>query len=83
MAKPIPVLPEVPSMMVPPGFNLPSRSASSIIFKAIRSLIELPGLVDSTFANTIAGISLVILFNLTKGVFPIVSKILLYHMLQR
>ena len=83
MAKPMPVLPEVPSMMVPPGFNLPSRSASSIIFNAIRSLIELPGLVDSTFANMIAGIALVILFNLTKGVFPIVSKILLYHMLQR
>ena len=44
-----------------------------------RSFTELPGLNDSTFANTKASISLTILFNLTKGVFPIVSKIFLQY----
>ena len=76
-AKPIPVFPDVPSTIVPPGFNLPSDSASSTIFKAILSFTELPGLKYSTLASTVASISLVILFNLTIGVFPIVSRILL------
>ena len=40
----MPVLPDVPSMIVPPGFSRPARSASSIILTAIRSLIELPGI---------------------------------------
>ena len=73
-AKPIPVLPDVPSTIVPPGFNLPSFSASSIILIAILSFTELPGLKYSTLANTKASISAVILFNLTNGVFPIVSN---------
>ena len=83
IAKPIPVFPDVPSIMVPPGFKIPLFSASSIIFKAIRSLIEFPGFVVSILAKTVAEISLVMLFNFTKGVLPIVSKILLYHMLQK
>ena len=76
-ARPIPVLPDVPSTIVPPFTNLPSFSASSTIFSAIRSLTELPGLKNSTLANTVASISLTILFNLTNGVLPIVSRILL------
>ena len=47
------MLPDVPSTIVPPGFNRPARSASSIIFTAMRSLIELPGLNVSTFASTV------------------------------
>ncbi|MNQ92364.1 hypothetical protein D3C85_1077890 [compost metagenome] len=82
MASPIPVFPEVPSIMVPPGFSLPLFSASSIILTAIRSLMELPGLVVSILARIVPGTFLVIVFNFTNGVFPIVSKILLYHMLQ-
>ena len=50
MASPMPVLPDVPSMIVPPGLSFPDFSASSIIFTAIRSLIELPGLVVSILA---------------------------------
>ena len=46
----MPVLPDVPSMIVPPGFSFPARSASSIIWIAIRSLIEFPGLKVSTLA---------------------------------
>ena len=51
----MPVLPDVPSMIVPPGFSSPARSASSIILTAIRSLIELPGLKVSIFARTVGG----------------------------
>jgi hypothetical protein len=46
----MPVLPDVPSMIVPPGLSFPARSASSIIWIAMRSLIELPGLNVSTLA---------------------------------
>ena len=59
-ARPIPVFPEVPSTIVPPGFNNPEASASSIILSAIRSLTEFPGLKLSTFASTKASISEVI-----------------------
>ncbi len=73
-ASPIPVFPEVPSIIVPPGINLPSASASSIIAKAIRSLTEFPGLKVSYFANTRPGISAANLLILTSGVFPMVSR---------
>src|SRR4029450_1608851 len=57
MARPMPVLPDVPSMMVPPGFSRPSRSASSIILTAMRSLMELPGLKVSSLTSTCTGTS--------------------------
>src|SRR5262245_51261091 len=75
MARPMPVLPDVPSMMVLPGFRRPSRSASSIIRTAMRSLIELPGLNVSTFASTVAGIRpRVILLIRMSGVSPMASR---------
>ena len=74
-AKPIPVFPEVPSIMVPPGCKRPSASASVIICKAILSFTEFPGLNVSYFESTKHGNSLVSTFSLTKGVFPIVSNI--------
>jgi hypothetical protein len=52
MARPTPVLPEVGSMMVPPGFSRPDRSASSTIDSAILSLIEPPGLARSDLIQT-------------------------------
>ena len=61
-------------MIVPPGFNLPSASASSIMVNAMRSLTELPGLKVSYLARTKQGSSSVILFTLTNGVLPIVSS---------
>ena len=78
-ARPIPVLPLVPSIIVPPGFIFPSFSATSSIFKAMRSLIELPGLKYSTLAKTVQGSCFVILLSFIKGVLPIVSRILLSH----
>ena len=76
-ARPIPVFPLVPSITVPPGLIKPSASASSIICNAILSLTEFPGLVVSTLASTNALMSLVSRFNFTKGVLPIVSRMLL------
>ena len=71
-----PVFPEVVSTTVEPGFNKPFFSAASIICIAILSLVEWPGLKDSNLAYTVAGISLVTSFSLTKGVLPIRPRML-------
>ncbi len=47
----MPVLPEVASMMVLPGCSSPEISACSIIHRAVRSLIEPPGLLPSSLAQ--------------------------------
>ncbi len=70
----MPVLPDVHSIIVPPGFILPSASAFSIILSAMRSLVECPGLKYSTLAYTGQGKSATILFIFTMGVSPMVSK---------
>jgi hypothetical protein len=70
----MPVLPDVPSMMVPPGLSNPFRSASSIIRIAMRSLMELPGLNVSSFAKTVALSPLVIRLIRTMGVSPTASR---------
>ena len=49
------VLPEVGSMMVPPGRSSPSRSAASIIDTAIRSLTDPPGFTCSSLATRFPG----------------------------
>lgn len=46
----MPVLPEVPSTMVPPSRSSPLRSASSTIPLATRSLELPPGFKNSAFA---------------------------------
>src|SRR4051812_27511674 len=75
MARPMPVLPEVPSMIVPPGFSFPARSASSIIWIAMRSFAELPGLKVSTLAYTVPLITpLVMRLMRTIGVWPTASR---------
>jgi hypothetical protein len=45
---------EVGSMMVPPGWSAPLRSASSTMASAMRSLIEPPGLLRSDLIHTLA-----------------------------
>src|SRR6266404_289075 len=54
MARPTPVLPEVGSTIVPPGFSFPSRSAASIIGRPMRSFTEPPGFRYSSFARICA-----------------------------
>src|SRR5262245_30140274 len=73
----MPVLPEVPSMIVPPGLSRPARSASSIIWTAMRSLMELPGLKVSIFARTVAFQPLVMELIRTIGVSPMASRMVL------
>lgn len=48
------MFPEVGSIKVSPGLIFPSRSASSIIRFAMRSLTEPPALKNSHFAKTCA-----------------------------
>ena len=52
--RPIPVLPDVGSMMVAPGFNKPFCSASSIIFRAALSFVDPAGFKYSSFAKIFA-----------------------------
>ena len=75
MARPVPVLPDVGSTMVPPGLSLPSRSAASMSATATRSLIEPPGLSASTLA-TICGVRPAPRRDRrTSGVSPMASRI--------
>ena len=50
----MPVLPDVGSMMVPPGLSCPLASAASTIASATRSLMEPPGLARSDLIQTLA-----------------------------
>ena len=52
MARPMPVLPEVPSTIVEPGPSSPSRSAASIMAAAGRSFTLPPGLRISSLATS-------------------------------
>src|SRR5215212_12216681 len=81
MARPIPVLPDVGSMIVPPFFNTPRRSASSIIAMPMRSLIDPPGFARSSLIHTsFPGNSEYRRLRRTCGVLPIVSRMLLTRM---
>ena len=75
IARPVPVLPEVGSTIVPPGFRRPSASAASTILIATRSLIEPPGLKYSTLATTCGVSPAAMRDRRTSGVSPTVSRI--------
>src|SRR3954454_20763207 len=74
MARPVPVLPEVGSMIVPPGRSRPSRSAASTMVIATRSLIEPPGLKYSTLPTSCGPQPAAIRLRRTSGVSPTVSS---------
>src|SRR3954471_8996281 len=78
MANPTPVLPDVGSTIVPPGFSFPSRSAASIIASPIRSLFEPPGFMNSSFARIVPGTSCETRSRRTIGVEPTRSMIVGY-----
>ena len=75
MARPVPVLPLVGSMIVPPGFRRPSRSAASISRTATRSLIDPPGLNSSSLATSSGVRPWPMRLSRTSGVSPMVSRI--------
>src|SRR6266496_239707 len=62
-----PVLPLLASTMVSPGRSSPSRSARSIMYLAIRALMDPEGLRYSSLAH--------IPSTMTRGVLPIASRI--------
>ena len=75
MVSPMPVLPLVASRMILSFVSSPLSSAFSIIYSAVLSLMEPPGLKLSSFAKIVT-----FLFGLsarisTSGVFPIRSSI--------
>ena len=74
----MPVLPEVGSMIVPPGFSRPSSSIARIMLTPIRSLTLEIGLKNSSFRQISAFMpSWAVMFGMrTSGVFPMVSTIL-------
>lgn len=75
MASPMPVLPDVGSMIVLPGVSRPSRSAASIIRNAMRSLMLPVGLKPSSLANIFTfGLGHSRLIR-TIGVVPMVPRI--------
>src|SRR5262245_31850106 len=74
IASPTPVLPEVGSTIVPPGRRSPSRSAASIIARPMRSLLEPPGFMYSSFASSVAPVSRPNEASRTIGVWPTRSR---------
>ena len=72
-ARPIPVFPDVGSMIVEPGFNFPSLSACSIISFAILSFTDPAGLKYSSFASSLdlSPNFFSMCVSSTSGVFPI------------
>ena len=72
----MPVLPDVASTTVCPGFSAPLRSASSMMAMARRSFTDEAGLKNShfTYIVTPAGASRC---TFTTGVRPMVSRMLL------
>jgi hypothetical protein len=76
--RPIPVFPLVGSMITDPGRSFPSRSAASIMAKAIRSLTDPVGLKASTLARSRRDNpwAFSIPFRRSKGVPPINSAAL-------
>ena len=79
-ASPIPVFPDVGSMIVEPSFKRPFSSASSIISFAILSLTLPDGLKYSSFARIFASRlnAFSICVSSTSGVFPISPSAPLY-----
>gem|GEM_PF-2780885 len=79
----MPVLPEVGSTTITsfPGPRVPALSACSIMARAMRSFTDRIGLYDSSLTHTSADPSSASLFNRTRGVLPMVSRMLLYFML--
>src|SRR3954463_12812341 len=75
MARPVPVLPDVGSTMVPPGLSLPSRSAASMSATATRSLMDPPGFSDSTLATICGARPAPRRDRRTSGVAPMASRI--------
>ena len=72
-ARPMPVLPAVPSTITPPGFRVPRSWASMMMNSAARSLTELPGLRNSALPSISQPVASYAPRRRIRGVFPMVS----------
>src|SRR5438045_3650042 len=74
MARPMPVLPAVPSTILPPGRSRPFFSASRTIQRAARSFTDWPGFMNSAFARISQPVISLARFRRISGVFPMASR---------
>ena len=72
-ARPMPVLPAVPSTTVPPGCSRPALSASRMMKSAARSLTDWPGFMNSALPRMVQPVSSEARLSLISGVLPIAS----------
>ena len=56
-ARPMPVLPAVPSTMIPPGLSCPLATASRTMARAARSLTDPPGFMNSALPRMVQPVS--------------------------
>ncbi len=70
------VLPEEFSMMRSPGFRRPSRSAASIMYFEMRSLLLPMGFMNSSLAKASTGRCSTTRRSRTRGVLPMASMTL-------
>ncbi len=73
MPMPMPVLPAVPSTMIPPGRNAPRAIASRMIASAARSLTEPPGFMNSALPRIVQPVASEAALSWISGVWPIAS----------
>ena len=73
-ARPTPVFPLVFSTMVPPFRRSPAFSAFSRMWMAIRSLMDPPGFMYSSFTSTVAASRGTTFPSLTIGVRPMADR---------
>src|SRR5688572_28724250 len=74
MARPMPVLPAVPSTIRTPGLSSPFCSASRMIQSAARSFTDWPGFMNSALARISQPVISLARRRRMRGVFPIASR---------
>ena len=74
IASPMPVLPAVPSTMVPPGLSAPRSIASLTIKSAARSFTDWPGFRNSALPKISHPVSSEARRSRMRGVLPIAAR---------
>ena len=73
-ARPMPVLPAVPSTTMPPGCSAPRCIASLMMNRAARSFTDWPGFMNSALPRMVQPVISEARFSLISGVLPIASR---------
>jgi hypothetical protein len=74
-ARPMPVLPAVPSTMTPPGRSAPRSMASRMMNRAARSLTDWPGFRNSALPRIVQSVRSETPLSLIRGVLPTAARI--------